>query len=189
MKVAFLDRDGVINKEIEYLHKLEDFEYTNKCIYGLQLLIESGYSLIIVTNQAGIARGLFSIEDYNNLMNWMVDDLKFFGINFLDILFCPHHPEGIISTFSKSCNCRKPESGMFIEARNRYDIDMENSIVIGDKESDIEAAKGAGVGNAFLVKSGHPISKNFIEGVTILDDLFTVACHLKKDNTSKDFRI
>ena len=72
MKVAFLDRDGVINKEIEYLHKLEDFEYTNKCIYGLQLLIESGYSLIIVTNQAGIARGLFSIEDYNNLLSGFV---------------------------------------------------------------------------------------------------------------------
>ena len=188
MKVAFLDRDGVINKEIGYLHKLEDFEYTNKCIDGLQLLIESGYSLIIVTNQAGIARGLYSVEDYNNLTNWMVDDLKLFGINFLDILFCPHHPQGIISTFSKSCNCRKPKPGMFLEALNRHDIDMKKSIVIGDKESDIEAAKGAGVGNAFLVKSGHPISNNFIDGVTILDDLFSVAYHLKKEDTSKNFR-
>lgn len=185
MKVAFLDRDGVINKEIDYLYKVKDFEYTNKCVSGLQSLISSGYKLVIVTNQAGIARGLFTIQDYRSLMNWMEDDLKQFGVNFLDILFCPHHPQGTVKNFTKNCNCRKPLPGMFIKAKNKFDIDMKNSIVIGDKKSDIEAGKSAGVGKAFLVRSGHPLSKDLIDDVLILDDLFAVAKYLEK----KDSRI
>jgi D-glycero-D-manno-heptose 1,7-bisphosphate phosphatase len=189
MKVAFIDRDGVINKEVEYLHQVKDFEYTNNCISGLQSLISSGFSLVVVTNQAGIARGLYSTEDYLKLTDWMVDDLKRHGVSFLDILFCPHHPKGVVPKYTRSCYCRKPSPGMFINARDRFDIDMESSIVIGDKESDVHAAASANVGRLFLVRSGHSLSQTCIAGVSILDDLFAVACLLEEENRSADINI
>jgi D-glycero-D-manno-heptose 1,7-bisphosphate phosphatase len=182
MKVAFLDRDGVINKEIEYLHKVDDFEYTNQCISGLQSLISIGFSLIVVTNQAGIARGLYTVKDYQKLTDWMIDDLNRHGVTFLDILFCPHHPNGVIPNYTTSCYCRKPSPGMFLNARDRFDIDMESSIVIGDKESDLQAAASAGVGRKFLVRSGHSLSRTRISGASILDDLFAVASFLEEEN-------
>ncbi len=183
MKVAFLDRDGVINKEVEYLHKVDDFEYTEQLISGLQSLISIGFSLVIVTNQAGIARGLYSIEDYHKLTDWMIDDLNQHGVTFLDILFCPHHPDGVIQNYAASCYCRKPLPGMFLNARDRFGIDMENSIVIGDKESDIKAAAAADVGQAFLVRSGHYIDQISIPDVGIFDNLFEVSCFLKAKNS------
>lgn len=182
MKVAFLDRDGVINKEIEYLHRIKDFEYTNNCRSGLKLLIKNGYSLVIVTNQAGISKGLYTTNDYQKLTDWMVNDLKLHGITFLDILYCPHHPKGVVPKYTKTCSCRKPLPGMFFNARNKFSIHMKSSIVIGDKESDVQAGLSAGVGRAFLVKSGHSLNQNQPAGVTILDDLFATACLLDEEN-------
>ena len=86
MKAAFIDRDGVINKEVGYLHRIEDFQYTKNCIEGLKVL-PTGFAIIIVTNQAGIAKGYYKLQDYNKLTNWMVGDLRKHGVNLTDILF------------------------------------------------------------------------------------------------------
>lgn len=175
MKVAFLDRDGVINKEVGYLHQVEHFEYTDNCVEALKSLKSNGFSLIIVTNQAGIAKGLYSIEDYDSLTAWMVADLDRHGVNFTDILYCPHHPNGVIENFTVNCSCRKPLPGMFLKAQKSFGVDMKNSIVIGDKWTDIQAGRAAGVGRAFLVESGHPINKKACMDVEIVKDLFEVS--------------
>jgi len=158
MKIAFLDRDGVINNEVNYLHKISDFKYTYKCIDALKNIIAKGYKIIIVTNQAGIAKGIFKMQDYKRLTEFYLNDLAKKNITILDILFCPHHPEGIVDEFSYSCDCRKPEPGMFLKAMSKYDISLEDSFMVGDKISDIEAAEKSGINNLFLVNSGHKIS-------------------------------
>ena len=178
MKVAFLDRDGVINKEINYLYKINDFEYTSNCKEGLKILIQKGFQIIIVTNQAGIAKNIFSESDYYNLTNYYITELKNSGIEILDIFHCPHHHNAKNIKYKKRCNCRKPRPGLFLQAQNKYDIDMDNSITIGDKISDIEASIKAKVGRHFLVKSGHKIEITDDDRFDIHQDLFRVALSL-----------
>ena len=175
MKVAFLDRDGVINKEVNYLHRVKDFEYTHNCVEGLKTLIDCGFALTVVTNQAGIAKGLYSVDDFERLMDWMTADLARHGIKFKDILFCPHHPDGIVEKYSTKCEFRKPSPGMFLHARDRYNIDMKSSIVIGDKLTDIQAGRKSGVGSAFLVESGHAVTKTEHKDYEIVKNLFEVS--------------
>jgi len=175
MKVAFLDRDGVINKEVGYLHRIEDFEYTKNCVKGLKALLDCGFELIVITNQAGIAKGLYSVNDFERLMSWMTADLVRYGIKFRDILFCPHHPDGIVQEYTAKCNFRKPLPGMFLKAKDLYGIDMKSSIVIGDKLTDIHAGKNSGIGRAFLVESGHAVTKIQNPDYEIVKNLFEVS--------------
>lgn len=175
MKVAFLDRDGVINKEVNYLHKLDDFEYTSNCLKGMKNLNSLGFSIVIITNQAGIAKGIFSIDEFQKLTNWILNDLAKNGIEILDHLYCPHHPLGVIEEYAISCNCRKPAPGMLLSIKNKYGIDMRNSILIGDKVSDIEAALNAGVGQSFLVESGHKLSRQSRVKVPVYENLYYVS--------------
>lgn len=158
MKVAFLDRDGVINKEVNYLHKIEDFILTSNCIKGLKRLRDENFEIIIITNQAGIAKGYYSIEDYDKLTFWYKKELLSFGIDILDVLYCPHHPDGCIPEYSINCNCRKPKSGMFNEAAKKYQIDIQKSILVGDKKSDLEAGINFGLQKVYMVETGHKIS-------------------------------
>ena len=181
MKVAFIDRDGVINKEVGYLHRIEDFEYTHNCVEGLKALVDCGFALIVVTNQAGIAKGLYSVNDFERLMSWMTADLARYGIKFKDILFCPHHPDGIVEKYTAKCEFQKPSPGMFLKARDRYGIDMKSSIVIGDKLTDIQAGRDSGVGRAFLVESGHAITNIEHPGCEIVKNLFEVSLLLSEE--------
>ncbi len=151
-KVVFLDRDGVINKEVGYLHKSEDFEFIDGVFTACQHYQANGYKLIIVTNQSGIARGYYQKEDFNKLTQWMLVQFGNQGIDILDVFFCPHGPES-------SCTCRKPQPGMLLEARDKFNIDMENSWMVGDKEADISAANTAGISSTILVKSGHQVDE------------------------------
>ena len=143
IKTIFLDRDGVVNKEIRYLYKLSDFEFIDgifdACLYFQKL----DYEIIIVTNQSGIARSYYNENDYLKLTEWMLGQFNDNGINILDIFYCPHSPESF-------CDCRKPKPGMLIEAKNKYNISMRDSWMIGDKETDIEAANLAGITNKTL---------------------------------------
>ena len=157
MKIAFLDRDGVINKEVNYLHKIEDYEYTYNCKTALKKILNAGFEIIIITNQAGIAKGIFTVKDYEKLTNYYRNDLLKDGIKILDILFCPHHPSGSIKKYTKDCNFRKPNPGMIKNILKKYFIDLNKSILIGDKISDIEAGMNAGIKNLYLVESGHKI--------------------------------
>jgi len=145
-KALFLDRDGVVNVEKNYLHKIEDFELMEGIIDVCRAYQDQGYLIIIVTNQSGISRGYYTEEDFAHLSQWMIEHFKTFGITITRIYHCPHH-----ESIDGLCECRKPEPGMFLEARKEYDLNMEHSVMIGDNERDIEASLKAGVGMNILL--------------------------------------
>lgn len=146
LRVAFLDRDGVINCDHGYVYRREDFEFLPGAIDGMRRLVHAGFALIVVTNQSGIARGYYDNADFEALTAWMRDQLAQAGAPVLSVYHCPHHPEGVVPGLDRVCSCRKPAPGMLLSARDEHCIDMGRSILIGDKESDIIAGKAAGVG-------------------------------------------
>lgn len=144
----FLDRDGVVNVEKEYLYKIEDFELIDGIVEVCRKYQNQGFLILIVTNQSGIARGYYSEEDFALLSQWMVGHFKTLGVTLSHIYYCPHH-----ESINGACKCRKPEAGMFLEAQQEFDIDMEHSVMIGDNERDIDAALKAGVHTNYLLSS------------------------------------
>ena len=166
-KAVFIDRDGVINKEVGYLHKIKDFKFIDGVFDACLYLQNLGYHLIIVTNQSGISRGYYSENDFHVVNNWMLEQFSHQDIKFLDVFFCPHGPES-------TCNCRKPQPGMFIQANDKHDIDMNNSWMVGDKEADIQAANAAGINNTIIVKSGHTINERNSNATYIIDSIAQV---------------
>lgn len=129
-KVIFLDRDGTINKDFGYVYKKEDLEFLPGVVEGLKLLQDNGYMLIIVTNQSGISRGYYSLDDYNIFNNYLINELKKYNIEIKDVYMCPHRNED-------NCECRKPKTQLFWNAIKKYNIDLDNSYAIGDKERDL----------------------------------------------------
>lgn len=156
-KAIFLDRDGVINKEINYLYQIEDFEFITDTFKALKILQKNGYLLFIVTNQAGIARGYYSELDFEKLNNWMLSKLSSQDITITDVEYCPHHLESGKGKYAIDCECRKPKAGMLNKLINKYNIDVNKSVMVGDKISDLEAATAANIRTRVLVKSGHSI--------------------------------
>ena len=163
-KAVFLDRDGVINKEIEYLHKAEDFIFINGVFKSCKYFQSIGYKIIVITNQSGIARGYYSESNFQSLTDWMIDQFTKQDITILDVFFCPHGP-------NSTCNCRKPKPGMLHKARNKFDINMKASWMIGDKETDVKTANAAGINNTILVKSGHAIDETKTNAKYILKSI------------------
>lgn len=146
-RAVFLDRDGVINEEVEYLHEPEKFKLLPGVVEGLKLLQSHGYRLVVVTLQAGIGLGYFTREDFYRVNKRMLSLLGQAGV-FLDrIYFCPH-PKG------DGCPCRKPEPGMLLRGKEDLNLILEGSWIIGDKTSDLEAGRRAGV-KTVLVQTGH----------------------------------
>ena len=135
-KVVFLDRDGTINKDKNYIYKKEEFEFIDGSIDALKLLIQHDFNLIIITNQSGIARGFYTEDDYNKLNDWMLSELKSNNINILDTYYCPHFPNGLIKKYALTCNCRKPKTELFKKAIKKYSVDEKHSWAIGDKSRD-----------------------------------------------------
>ncbi len=165
VKALFLDRDGVINIDHGYVHKKEDFVFVDGLFETLRKIAKKGYIFIIVTNQSGIGRGYYSEEAFNKLSNFMISFFLKEGIEIAGLYYCPHKPED-------SCNCRKPEAGMFLKAEKDFKIDMQNSWMIGDKESDMLAAKKAKIPNRVLlstIKSANATHQ--IESITKLVEL------------------
>ena len=152
IKTIFLDRDGVINHEVNYLYKVEDFKFIDGIFESCRHFEKLGFKIIIISNQSGIGRGYFSQEEYNYLTEWLMNEFYENKINIYDVFSCPHSPD-------QNCSCRKPKPGMFLNAKNKHGIDMKNSWMIGDKESDIIAATKSGITNTILVNSGHKIDK------------------------------
>ncbi len=150
-KVVFFDRDGVINQDLGYVHSTENCVFTEKLFEGCQLLQQLGYEFIIVTNQSGIGRGYYSEQVFWDFMDWMKQRFNAFGIHFLGIYFCPHHPEQAVGQYKIECLCRKPKPGMLLQAQQDYNIDMRQSVMIGDSEEDMLAAQSAGVGLKVLI--------------------------------------
>ncbi|MFK5938201.1 MAG: D-glycero-beta-D-manno-heptose 1,7-bisphosphate 7-phosphatase [Sulfurimonas sp.] len=144
-KALFLDRDGVVNIEKDYLYKVEDFEFIDG-IFDLTAYYQGlNYKIFIVTNQSGIARNYYSEDDFTILTEWMLLEFSKHNISIEKVYFCPHHPD-----ISGECLCRKPNPGMLLQASKAYDIDLEHSIMIGDKERDIEAGLNAGIKETYL---------------------------------------
>lgn len=140
VKALFLDRDGTINIDYGYVFQPEKFEFINGIFELCRKAQEKGYLIIVITNQSGIARGYFSEQDFTKLNSYMLAEFIKHGIKITDVFYCPE----------LSGNDRKPNCGMFIKARDKYGIDMAQSVSVGDKERDIEAAQKAGCGKNFL---------------------------------------
>ena len=151
-KAAFLDRDGVINVDKDYLYRIEDFEYEKGALKGLQALQDAGYLLVIITNQSGIARGYYTEEDYKTLEEWMLADLSKRGIHIAGCYYCPHYPQAAIGKYRKDCSCRKPKTGLFYQAAWELSIDFNESIAIGDKERDLSICLETGTKGFLLCK-------------------------------------
>ena len=155
-KVVFLDRDGTMNVEVNYLYRKEDLKLIDGTAEAVRLLNEAGYKVIVVTNQAGVARGYYTEEDVKILHDYMNEVLGHDGAHVDAFYYCPHHPEHGIGIYKKQCHCRKPETGMF-EAAERdlpEGIDKAHSYMIGDKRIDAQAGKNFGV-TGVLVGTGY----------------------------------
>jgi len=163
-KIFFLDRDGVINKEIGYLHEIKKFEFIDGIIDALLFIQSKGFEIVIITNQSGIGRGIYSLDKFLELNSWMLSYLASKKINILEVFYCSHSP-------SDNCICRKPKPGLFLNAKDKYDICMEQSWSVGDKETDIQAAKSAGIKNTILVRSGHEIDEKNSKAKYIIEIL------------------
>lgn len=139
-RAAFFDRDGTINVEVNYLHKIEDFKFVDNMPEFIKKWNDWGYKVIVITNQAGIARGYYTIEQMNILHEFINCELKKIGAHIDAFYYCPHHPD-----FTGKCHCRKPEAGMIEQAIKDFNIDVNESILFGDKIWDIKAGEKCGI--------------------------------------------
>ena len=146
-KALFLDRDGTLNVEKNYVYKIKDFEFIDGIIELIRKYQANGFLIFIITNQAGIARGFYSEDDYRILTEWMINELKSYGIEIAKVYHCPHHPD-----VTGECECRKPKPGMILKAINEFNINPSESVLIGDKKSDILAGENAGIGKNLFIQ-------------------------------------
>ena len=149
---VFLDRDGTINVDKDYLFRIEECEYLDGAIEGLRYLEDKGFVLIIITNQSGIARGYYTEKDYENFMDWMLSDLADKGVHIAKAYYCPHLRGSLIRDYDIDCDCRKPATGLFYQAQKEFDIDMDRSIAIGDKVRDLAICGESNVHGILLGK-------------------------------------
>ena len=157
-KALFLDRDGVINHEIGYLHRTDDVRFVDGIFSLCRTAQPLGYALVIVTNQSGIARGLYTPADFEALMQWMSQQFAEQGITLSAVYHCPYHPTHGIGEYQRESEDRKPSPGMILRAARDLDLDLAQSILIGDRCSDIAAANSAGLRQAFLLEGTEPNS-------------------------------
>ena len=152
-RCVFLDRDGVINRDTGYVSKWQDFEFMPGALDAMKRIHVAGFDLVIVTNQSGIARGYYTVRDFQRLTDEMLASIEAGGARVLAVYFCPHLPQGTIAPFAMECDCRKPAPGLILRAAADHGIDLPKSIMLGDKMSDMEAATAAGVGSRYLISS------------------------------------
>lgn len=146
-KALFLDRDGTINKDKNYIYRVEDFEFQPGIFDLIRNYQNQGYLIFIVTNQSGIARGFYSENDYQILTDWMLNEFRKNEIEITKVYHCPHHPN-----FTGECECRKPKPGLILQAINEFNISPVNSMLIGDKKRDILAGENAGIGKNLYIQ-------------------------------------
>lgn len=152
-QAVFLDRDGTIIQDKGYMHKVEDFELIPGAVEALKKLSDSGFKLIVLSNQSGIAKGLFTEIDYERFHQHFISKLTEHGIKIDGVYMCPHHPLGSREHLSIDCPCRKPKAALIIKALRDHHIDLEKSFVIGDKTTDILLGSNLGI-PSILVKTG-----------------------------------
>ena len=153
-RAVFLDRDGTINVELEFLYRPEDFEFIPGAPQAIRLLNEAGFRVIVVTNQSGIARGFYDEAAVSRLHRFMDVQLARFGARIDAYYFCPHHPEYGTGDYRKSCACRKPMDGMLRRGAAEFSLDLSASLIIGDRYVDVAAGLKAGC-RAMMVRTGY----------------------------------
>lgn len=181
-KAVFLDRDGTLNVEKDYLYKIEDFEFIPGVPEALCRLKAAGFLLIVVTNQSGVGRGYFEVDDVDRLHAYMQQQLAAYGTAVDAFYLCPHHPTAAVGEYRKTCDCRKGSPGMLLSAAADLNIDLSRSYMVGDKIADIEAAENAGC-TAMLVLTGYgQQTRHKLTGrqVRICADLDEAAQHILK---------
>lgn len=159
-KALFLDRDGIINVDHGYVSRIEDFEFVDGIFELVSRFCLAGFLPIVVTNQSGIARGYYSEKDFNALSSWMQEKFKERGIKHLPVYFCPHHASAGIGDYQTDCDCRKPKPGMLLQAKADYDIDLTESVLIGDSWRDIQAGQSANLKQMIFVSNSDPRINN-----------------------------
>jgi D-glycero-D-manno-heptose 1,7-bisphosphate phosphatase len=173
----FLDRDGVINVDHGYVHKVEEFEFVDGIFELVAAAQKAGYLVVVVTNQAGIGRGYYTEADFHLLMDWVRAEFVARGGQIDAVYFCPFHPEHGLGDYRQDSEFRKPAPGMLLQAARELGIDLGDSIFVGDNLTDMQAGLGAGVGSLLYLteKSDQDL------GVRI-SHLAEVLPHLKSRN-------
>lgn len=147
-KALFLDRDGVINIDKNYVYRISDFEFLDGIFEICRKYQKEGYLIFVVTNQAGIARNIYSEAEFKVLTEYMLERFISEGIHITKVYYCPHHPD-----FTGPCTCRKPRPGLFFKAAEEFGLDLGASVIIGDKESDMQAGRNAGIGSCLFIQN------------------------------------
>jgi D-glycero-D-manno-heptose 1,7-bisphosphate phosphatase len=168
-RALFLDRDGVINVEVNYLYLIEHARFMPGIFDLCRTAQQLGYHLIIVTNQGGIGKGLHTEEQYQTLMTWMRAEFAREGITFDAIYHAAYHPEALLEEYLRDSHLRKPAPGMMLRGASEFSLDLAASVLVGDRCTDIEAANAAGIGHAFLIKGTEttPCEGNYETAATL----------------------
>ena len=176
----FLDRDGVINQDLGYVHHKDNFIFLPRIFKLISTANAHGYFVIIITNQAGIGRGLYSEEDFRQLSLWMLDQIKNNDGSVNAIYYSPFHPTKGLHKYLLHENTRKPGSGMFAEALQNFNIDIPRSVMVGDKISDMTASITAKVGKNFLLHkmNDNLLDTELLQSITVVQDLNPIIAFL-----------
>ena len=161
-RAAFIDRDGVLNEERAFVHRIEDFVFLPGAIEALRARESAGYRRVVVTNQSGIARGLYTEADYQRLTDQVRERLRGEGVTLDAIEYCPHLPDAPLPEYRRACECRKPAPGMLLAAIRSLDLDPAGSFLVGDRLTDVQAGRAAGIGRCFLVRTGYALTAEAI---------------------------
>lgn len=151
---VFLHRDGVINRGAGDVHRIDEFHFIDGVFDACQAISRAGYRLIVITSQAGIVRGYYTEDDFQQLTPWMLGEFRQRDIEIDDVYYCPHHPLNRLGDYGRDCAYRKPAPGMILCAAKEHSVDLRYSILVGDKAMDIAAGRVAGVGCCILVQAG-----------------------------------
>ncbi|MGD8361870.1 MAG: HAD family hydrolase [Gemmatimonadota bacterium] len=170
-RAVFLDRDGTLIQERDYLADPEGVSLLPGVPEALRLLAEGGFALVVVTNQSGIARGLYTLDDYHAVAHQLDEELRRTGVDLDATYFCPHHPE-----FTGPCECRKPNTGMYVQAARELGLDLSDSYFVGDRQKDVVPAATLG-GTGILVRTGYGLEEEVAvgEGTIVVDSLLDAA--------------
>lgn len=175
-RALFLDRDGVINIDHGYVHRVDQVDFVDGIFALCRAAQRHGYLSVVITNQAGIGRGYYDEGDFRALMSWMKTEFERAGASLDGVYHCPHHPVHGLGVYRIACACRKPEPGLLLAAQHELSLDLSTSVLIGDKMSDIEAGRRAGVGQRILL-SGDAAALDGA-GEAVLPSLDLIRFHL-----------
>jgi len=182
-RAIFLDRDGVINKDKGHVYKIKDFEFEKNALKGLQLINSKKYLIFVISNQAGIAKGYYTKDDFKKFDQWLKKNLMKKGIKITKTYYCPHHPEGKTLRYRKKCFCRKPEIGLLLKAKEEFNINLNKSYLIGDTTGDILCGGKAGC-KTILIKTGYGGEDNLFSAKAdfVRNDLYQAIKLINKED-------